>query len=176
MPRPLCRRPRPRSDAHTSELQSLLPLFFLTPCSADRLVPVRSLPRLYAVLVRGSRGGARAVDNRVDDRGGDRRYADVRAHPPGRGVADGALSRLDLLRRDAHVRHPPAQPQCRDPCVAVLDHPDRALMAAAPARSPTRPPIGYWRWVRSEEHTSELQSLLRISYAVFCLKTKKKQP
>src|SRR3546814_10369154 len=34
------------------------------------------------------------------------------------------------------------------------------------------------RWlhtVRSEEHTSELQSLMRISYAVFCLK-KKKQP
>src|SRR3546814_7854294 len=29
-------------------------------------------------------------------------------------------------------------------------------------------------WPRSEEHTSELQSLMRISYAVFCLKTKKK--
>src|SRR3546814_1425733 len=28
---------------------------------------------------------------------------------------------------------------------------------------------------KSEEHTSELQSLMRISYAVFCLKTKKKQ-
>src|SRR3546814_3413877 len=28
---------------------------------------------------------------------------------------------------------------------------------------------------RSEEHTSELQSLMRISYAVFCLKTKKRQ-
>src|SRR3546814_8039047 len=28
---------------------------------------------------------------------------------------------------------------------------------------------------RSEEHTSELQSLMRISYAVFCLKTKKKE-
>src|SRR3546814_1060753 len=28
------------------------------------------------------------------------------------------------------------------------------------------------RCVRSEEHTSELQSLMRISYAVFCLKTK----
>src|SRR3546814_2642710 len=28
---------------------------------------------------------------------------------------------------------------------------------------------------RSEEHTSELQSLMRISYAVFCLKTKKLQ-
>src|SRR3546814_3168287 len=31
--------------------------------------------------------------------------------------------------------------------------------------------IGY----RSEEHTSELQSLMRISYAVFCLKKKKTQ-
>src|SRR3546814_2552143 len=28
-------------------------------------------------------------------------------------------------------------------------------------------------WMRSEEHTSELQSLMRISYAVFCLKKKK---
>src|SRR3546814_7610648 len=29
--------------------------------------------------------------------------------------------------------------------------------------------------LRSEEHTSELQSLMRISYAVFCLKNKKKK-
>src|SRR3546814_7958560 len=29
--------------------------------------------------------------------------------------------------------------------------------------------------LRSEEHTSELQSLMRISYAVFCLKQKKQQ-
>src|SRR3546814_2697113 len=29
--------------------------------------------------------------------------------------------------------------------------------------------------VRSEEHTSELQSLMRISYAVFCLKKKKQR-
>src|SRR3546814_5829480 len=29
---------------------------------------------------------------------------------------------------------------------------------------------------RSEEHTSELQSLMRISYAVFCLKKKRHQP
>src|SRR3546814_9014472 len=28
------------------------------------------------------------------------------------------------------------------------------------------------RWLRSEEHTSELQSLMRIPYAVFCLKKK----
>src|SRR3546814_4381511 len=30
-----------------------------------------------------------------------------------------------------------------------------------------------WKKRRSEEHTSELQSLMRISYAVFCLKKKK---
>src|SRR3546814_3116446 len=37
----------------------------------------------------------------------------------------------------------------------------------------------FWRHCRferrSEEHTSELQSLMRISYAVFCLKKKKKK-
>src|SRR3546814_1877292 len=35
-----------------------------------------------------------------------------------------------------------------------------------------RRPASYSRKGRSEEHTSELQSLMRISYAVFCLKTK----
>src|SRR3546814_2661487 len=34
--------------------------------------------------------------------------------------------------------------------------------------------IGGGDIIRSEEHTSELQSLMRISYAVFCLKKKKK--
>src|SRR3546814_2816993 len=38
-------------------------------------------------------------------------------------------------------------------------------------RSPTAPD----RARRSEEHTSELQSLMRISYAVFCLTKKKKK-
>src|SRR3546814_9838136 len=38
-------------------------------------------------------------------------------------------------------------------------------------RLQTPPPVNsFWR---SEEHTSELQSLMRISYAVFCLKKKK---
>src|SRR3546814_6714995 len=37
------------------------------------------------------------------------------------------------------------------------------------------PVLGILRWSdeRSEEHTSEIQSLMRISYAVFCLKKKK---
>src|SRR3546814_5722288 len=33
-------------------------------------------------------------------------------------------------------------------------------------------PAPYFSLIRSEEHTSELQSLMRISYAVFCLKKK----
>src|SRR3546814_4796477 len=35
--------------------------------------------------------------------------------------------------------------------------------------------MGQYHPHRSEEHTSELQSLMRISYAVFCLKKKNKQ-
>src|SRR3546814_1900768 len=44
-------------------------------------------------------------------------------------------------------------------------------------RSPCQNPPGTRRdrVRRSEEHTSELQSLMRISYAVFCLKNKKKK-
>src|SRR3546814_4487555 len=42
-------------------------------------------------------------------------------------------------------------------------------LSACPAFHAPRPPIE-----RSEEHTSELQSLMRISYAVFCLKKKKR--
>src|SRR3546814_10886029 len=51
-----------------------------------------------------------------------------------------------------------------------------------PVPSPIDQVIAAWRqwsgtrlaWKRSEEHTSELQSLMRISYAVFCLKKKKR--
>src|SRR3546814_10041005 len=38
-----------------------------------------------------------------------------------------------------------------------------------------RSPLGSLRRERSEEHTSELQSLMRISYAVFCLNKKNKK-
>src|SRR3546814_1124775 len=63
------------------------------------------------------------------------------------------------------AQQPPATRRGHDP-----DH----------ARSPeTEPPAEQRRQraddeERSEEHTSELQSLMRISYAVFCLKKKKK--
>src|SRR3546814_6179663 len=48
---------------------------------------------------------------------------------------------------------------------------ERQLYAPGPLRDFEQPGIGRRR---SEEHTSELQSLMRISYAVFCLKKKKK--
>src|SRR3546814_3656793 len=45
-----------------------------------------------------------------------------------------------------------------------------------PASSPGTPTIATSRSpFRSEEHTSELQSLMRISYAVYCLKKKNQQ-
>src|SRR3546814_1282338 len=51
-------------------------------------------------------------------------------------------------------------PRWHAPCLAAA----AALVTA----------IGASRVLRSEEHTSELQSLMRISYAVFCLKKKKR--
>src|SRR3546814_5228971 len=48
----------------------------------------------------------------------------------------------------------------------LVTYPVEISLAGIPGLETTR---------RSEEHTSELQSLMRISYAVFCLKKKKKQ-
>src|SRR3546814_1072483 len=52
----------------------------------------------------------------------------------------------------------------------------QALGATSAHRGPASqflPAFSITRRCRSEEHTSELQSLMRISYAVFCLKKKK---
>src|SRR3546814_4048506 len=46
----------------------------------------------------------------------------------------------------------------------------------ARGRAPFAPASTWPPQRRSEEHTSELQSLMRTSYAVFCLKKKKKTP
>src|SRR3546814_8293531 len=52
-------------------------------------------------------------------------------------------------------------------------HPSRAQYQLAHRDQPQPEEHRAHRPQRSEEHTSELQSLMRISYAVFCLKTKK---
>src|SRR3546814_5767153 len=51
--------------------------------------------------------------------------------------------------------------------IAALDKVDHLLVEGGAATAAA--------FLRSEEHTSELQSLMRISYAVFCLKKKNSQ-
>src|SRR3546814_1911371 len=46
------------------------------------------------------------------------------------------------------------------------------LLVPVSAADLSHAPCKAWRGRRSEEHTSELQSLMRISYAVYCLKKK----
>src|SRR3546814_7755140 len=63
------------------------------------------------------------------------------------------------------------------PVMVVLD--EQLVMVVLPASERLhlgrlRQAVGASEARRSEEHTSELQSLMRISYAVFCLKKKKK--
>src|SRR3546814_1830729 len=72
----------------------------------------------------------------------------------------------------AHGRGPVRQPAGRDPATAGAGA--RVGGAAVRAQRPTPGADPRGRNPRSEEHTSELQSLMRISYAVFCLKKKKK--
>src|SRR3546814_5677949 len=60
-------------------------------------------------------------------------------------------------------------PNYRGPTVHVLDA-SRSVGVASNLMSDT---LRDGFLARSEEHTSELQSLMRISYAVFCLKKKK---
>src|SRR3546814_4874697 len=68
----------------------------------------------------------------------------------------------------------------QEEATAHLDHADGAMLGRAAYHDPW--PLhrldaarfgGELRTRRAEEHTSELQSLMRISYAVFCLKKKK---
>src|SRR3546814_4254903 len=61
---------------------------------------------------------------------------------------------------------------CRDQILLTAPH--IAEMDAAEARAAVQLLMATGA-ARSEEHTSELQSLMRISYAVFCLKKKKKK-
>src|SRR3546814_1313519 len=73
------------------------------------------------------------------------------------------------LQRDAQaVRHAAVRVLVRQ-----AEHPDPALEAAGLQDDVVAADLRQRaREARSEEHTSELQSLMRISYAVFCLKKK----
>src|SRR3546814_7800145 len=56
------------------------------------------------------------------------------------------------------------------PPIYVKGDPSRGLLPCADCHGPKGEGLGPANPARSEEHTSELQSLMRISYAVFCLK------
>src|SRR3546814_10451974 len=81
--------------------------------------------------------------------------ARLRVEAEGRGAAGAGRSRGPGCRTAG--QGPVSQRMCRD---ADQGCPVRAR------------PSGSQEGARSEEHTSELQSLMRISYAVFCLKKK----
>src|SRR3546814_9994834 len=85
-----------------------------------------------------------------------------------------------FLRRP-HAGHELLPQRCDSVCRIAVEG-GGAGKAVAGLGSPPERRAGVWQLVvqpaqrfvvRSEEHTSELQSLMRLSYAVFCLKKKK---
>src|SRR3546814_9540066 len=110
-----------------------------------------------AARARGVVGVAVAVDLvEVDALALGELVASGRCHPD---LADRiTIAPVELPRRDVGQG---AQDRPGDGAgLVVADHGDADTVVVEPER-------------RSEEHTSELQSLMRISYAVFCLKKKK---
>src|SRR3546814_10167329 len=92
--------------------------------------------------------------------GGDRAFVHIKAFQSGsRRPVDGDLISY-AVTRDGRGRSNAAE----------VRFAGQRIAQRKPTRAPTRIPR---RLLRSEEHTSELQSLMRISYAVFCLKKKK---
>src|SRR3546814_2535781 len=69
----------------------------------------------------------------------------------------------DLILMGAYAR---GSDQALDQAITAQPHVTGYLL------QPEDEPVDMATSVRSEEHTSELQSLMRISYAVFCLKKK----
>src|SRR3546814_3179231 len=124
-----------------------------------------------------------AYEMRISDWSSDVCSSDLAR--PLRGLARGVLRQLWHLwcqgrrQRAAHRRRGAAR---RRPIFAqrrlCTEYPYRRETAGRRALQRTRPASGRvrpadraaQRRLRSEEHTSELQSLMRISYAVFCLK------
>src|SRR3546814_1535794 len=91
-------------------------------------------------------------------------YTTLFRSPSARGLSAASTSNIGALPPDS-----PGLSGRGNRAVAVFQViRTRAAQAARSFAS-----VGLWKRRRSEEHTSELQSLMRISYAVFCLKKKK---
>src|SRR3546814_3467126 len=86
-------------------------------------------------------------------------------------TAGSATSPAPTSRRNSRAtRTSPTDPT--DLVGAASAAPTRARKASNETDHPHRHRRHHQQHLRSEEHTSELQSLMRISYAVFCLKKK----
>src|SRR3546814_19000341 len=108
----------------------------------------------------------------------------IRRHPRSTRT-DTPFPYTPLFRSDSHVERRRRHVGRRDGCVEPAEtravgrhHPlyriDHLQGIPQSFRKGSRAAAPVPEDRRSEEHTSELQSLMRISYAVFCLKKKKK--
>src|SRR3546814_10063635 len=87
------------------------------------------------------------------------------------------LFRSHVLRGDDHVNNTPRQINILRALGGTLPQYGHVPMILGPdgeKLSKRHGAVNVMEYDRSEEHTSELQSLMRISYAVFCLKKKNK--
>src|SRR3546814_3548844 len=105
----------------------------------------------YPTLFRSRRGCPLLPDRRIADAPGRRDCGNAGAALPA-GPRNGLMPMADRLTH--------------------IDKDGNAVMVDVSDKEPTER-VATACGSRSEEHTSELQSLMRISYAVFCLKKKK---
>src|SRR3546814_7537342 len=95
-------------------------------------------------------------------------------------IARGTIQDADLLERPVTISEVRMSPDMRHATCYVAPlggslvggDTDKIVTALTRVKSYLRGQLAH-EVTRSEEHTSELQSLMRISYAVFCLKKKK---
>src|SRR3546814_3096259 len=121
-----------------------------------------------------------AYEMRISDWSSDVCSSDLGGRLAAHGVARAARQQVGQRRDPRQHRTHRARAQlhrrqeCLEPAFAAHPHARFALFRGSdPRRIDDQPLLPVDAGVRSEEHTSELQSLMRISYAVFCLKKKK---
>src|SRR3546814_2231645 len=90
----------------------------------------------------------------------------------------GVARKMDGVPHLEHTGAPPCTPPgpaapSKPPCRASPASWSNASLRCRAMQAGRSCCAGCWQSARSEEHASELQSLMRISYAVFCLKKKK---
>src|SRR3546814_4047609 len=115
------------------------------------------IQRKTAEVIKISRSGGRDMFDPLDI-----------VRPVNVGILRASNDETQFRRRARRFEQQPLQ--CGLPVRAVCS---KVAQIPTQSRAGGRITVSIDRTLRSEEHTSELQSLMRISYAVFCLK---KQP